>query len=77
MTEIDVFQVWRCAAGCYWRLDPHDDRMQWWVVPSDDGWVWFSFMHTTSQRTSSLFGPFSSWQAAVADCESVHKECIP
>jgi hypothetical protein len=65
----------------YTRTDPANSAALWLVgqrVIDRDGWYWSSALRDPDstillQRTSSYFGPFSSWQAAAADCEVAHR----
>lgn len=70
----------------YWCPNPNNPQVRWHVgyhfarmigsVPGQvleaDGWYW----HTadwTGNQFSSMFGPFSSEAAAMADCEAAHR----
>lgn len=69
----------------YWRIDPNNQHMRWHVsyqqagvigskgeVVTADGWYWYT-ANWKSVRFSSMFGPFPSHVAAMADCETAHK----
>jgi hypothetical protein len=70
----------------YWRIDPDNEQMRWHVshreantfgnvkgqILEADGWYWWT-ADWDGNRFSSMFGPFSSGVAAMADCETAHK----
>jgi hypothetical protein len=65
----------------YWRVDPTNESIRWHVafhrgntfgsvkgqVLEADGWYWWT-ADWDGNRFSSMFGPFSSDVAAMADC---------
>jgi hypothetical protein len=71
------FDQWRSVeSGNYWRFDPYVADMRWHVAKRADGWYWYTVLwsaSTPSVKTSSEVGPFSSWEAAAADCEVAHR----
>jgi hypothetical protein len=71
----DILQNWDVIQnGNLWRVDPDNKNIRWHVVKRDNGWFWYihEFLAVPPSRTSSEFGPFSSWEAAAADCETAH-----
>lgn len=62
--------------GLYWvKRDPDDEGLYWLVEQRDGGWYWFSrrwININPGPKTSSDFGPFTSWMAAASDCEVAH-----
>lgn len=66
----------------FWCVDPSRPRMRWHVsyreagtqgILEADGWCWYAADYQDN-RFSSLFGPFSSAEAARADCETAHRQ---
>jgi hypothetical protein len=69
----------------YVYTNPHDPLVKWHVeyvkegtisgyirqTIASAGWYWYSSID--DQRTSSMFGPFTSAESAKADCEVAHR----
>lgn len=70
---------WRSVqSGNYWRFDPDAPGIRWHVAQRGVGWYWYTADYTdlanpTGAHLSSEVGPFPSWMAAAADCETAHK----
>lgn len=75
--------AWRDALG-HWLFRWHvsyrekneivQDRGKSWLVP-ESGYYWYTadWSKGLTERYSSMFGPFTSMIAALADCETAHK----
>lgn len=70
----------------YWRIDPNNVQIRWHVsfqkahtvgsapgqILQKDGWYWYTTDYQ-NYRSSCMFGPFSSDDAAMADCWVAHR----
>lgn len=83
----NLFPAWRrVETGNYWRSAPGDDLFRWHVSKKEVGWVhihtridvagwyWYTVNWEHQTSTSDVRGPFTSPEAAMADCEAAHKD---
>jgi hypothetical protein len=73
MSDDTVYIPWvQTPIGEYIYLPPIKDGLVMWIVKKRyDGWYWYTTLR--GERSSSFCGPFSSLDAAQADCEVAHR----
>lgn len=88
MRKHDLFPDWHYVGSgdSYWRDDPRANGLRWHVskekentfgsvqgqILQDDGWYWWT-ADLKGNKFSSMSGPYTSPESAMADCETAHR----